>query len=117
MAAGLYDLLIEAGTDYDRVLTLTDQTPERVPLDLTGCHVRAQIRPNHSRNAPLLHDLAPNLAITNPAGGVIALRIPGEASAAWAWRTGVWDLEVVDAGGAPLRLLKGAVRVSPEVTR
>jgi hypothetical protein len=45
------------------------------------------------------------------------LHIPGTVSSGWVWRTGVWDLELVDSGGKPLRLLKGAVKVSPEVTR
>ncbi|MET8006264.1 hypothetical protein [Nonomuraea glycinis] len=119
MAAAPYDLLIEQGTDYDRVLTLHSQAEGRPPLDLTGCQVRAQIRPHHGPDAGLLHDLATagGLTITDPANGKVTLSIPGSVSALWAWRTAVWDLEVVDSGGKPLRLLKGAVRVDPEVTR
>ncbi|MFI6634264.1 hypothetical protein ACIBI7_35745 [Nonomuraea fuscirosea] len=45
------------------------------------------------------------------------LHIPGATSAAWTWRVGVYDLELVDVGGRPLRLLQGAVRVTGEVTR
>ncbi|MFG1977047.1 hypothetical protein ACGFJC_47610 [Nonomuraea fuscirosea] len=117
MAAAVFDLDIEQGTDYQAVLTLTDLTPDRQPVDLTGCQVRAQVRPNHAPGAGLLHDLAEQLAITDAAAGQIMLHIPGDVSSGWDWRVGVYDLEVVDAGGRPLRLLKGAVRVSPEVTR
>ncbi|MET7335983.1 hypothetical protein [Nonomuraea sp. NPDC005650] len=117
MAAAVYDLLIEQGTDYDRVLTLTDLTPDRRPLNLTGCQVRAHIRVNHAPGAALLHDLGPQLVITDAAAGKVRLSIPGPVSAGWGWRAGVYDLEIVDAGGKPLRLLKGAVKVSPEVTR
>lgn len=117
MAAAVYDLLIEQGTDYQRLLTLTSRAEGRPPLDLTGSLVRAQIRANHAPDAGLLHDLADQLTITDPAAGKLQLRIPAAVSSAWMWRAGVWDLELVDAGGTPLRLLKGAVRVSPEVTR
>ncbi|MEU0568112.1 hypothetical protein ABZ297_22385 [Nonomuraea sp. NPDC005983] len=118
MAAATYDLLIEQGTDYDRVLTVRSQASGHPPLDLTGCTVRAHVRAHHGADAPLLYDLATGgLAITDAAAGKVALHIPGETSAAWTWRIGVSDLELVDAGGRPLRLLAGAVRVTGEVTR
>ncbi|MEU4332181.1 hypothetical protein [Nonomuraea dietziae] len=118
MVAAAYDLLIEQGTHYERVLRLTTKPPDPAPLDLTGSTVRdIRVRPG----APeLLYELSAangRLVITNPAGGVIRLRIPGEDSTAWTWRTAVYDLELVDAGGQSLRLMRGAVRVSPEVTR
>ncbi|MGW0486215.1 hypothetical protein [Nonomuraea sp. NPDC003214] len=118
MAAAAYDLLIEQGTDYECRFILT-QGVDKEPIDLTGAQVRAQIRTNHSAAAPLLHDLAAagHLTITDAAAGIATMLIPGAVSAAWEWRVGVWDLELVDAGGRPLRLLRGAVRVSPEVTR
>ncbi|MFI0418044.1 hypothetical protein [Spongiactinospora sp. 9N601] len=120
MAAAPFDLIIEQGTDYETRLTLTHKpAPDApaVPVDLTGCSLRAQIRPHRGADAGLLYDLGGGLAITDPAAGHARLFIPGEDSAAWTWRTGVWDLELLDAGGRPRRLLQGTVRVDPEVTR
>jgi hypothetical protein len=54
MAAAVYDLVIEQGTDFERLLTLTQETEGDPPLDLTGCTFRAQIRPNHAADAGLL---------------------------------------------------------------
>ncbi|GAA3306122.1 hypothetical protein [Nonomuraea dietziae] len=89
------------------------------PLDLTGCTVRAHIRIHYGADAPLLYDLATGggLAITDAAAGKVTLHIPATVSATWMWRVAVYDLELVDAGGHPLRLLRGAVRLSREVTR
>ncbi|MEU6712960.1 hypothetical protein ABZ897_15880 [Nonomuraea sp. NPDC046802] len=119
MAAATFDMLIEQGIDYDYVLTVRSQAEGRPPLDLTGCTVRAHVRAHHGADALLLYDLATGggLAITNPAAGKMALHIPAETSADWSWRVGVYDLELVSAGGQPLRLLRGAVRVVGEVTR
>ncbi|MGA4995867.1 hypothetical protein [Nonomuraea bangladeshensis] len=119
MAAATFDMLIEQGTDYDYVLTVRSQADGRPPLDLTGCTVRAHVRAHHGDDAPLLYDLATGggLAITDPPGGKVTLHIPATTSAGWEWRVGVYDLELVDAGGRPLRLLAGAVRVTGEVTR
>ncbi|MFI6536666.1 hypothetical protein ACIBHY_29740 [Nonomuraea sp. NPDC050547] len=119
MAAATYDLLIEQGTPYDRVLTLRSRAEGRPPLDLTGCSVRAQVRAHHGADAALLYDLATGggLTITDPAAGKVALHVPAAISASWGWRVGVYDLELVAAGGQPLRLLQGTVRVTGEVTR
>ncbi|MEU4703322.1 hypothetical protein [Nonomuraea dietziae] len=120
MAAATLDLLIEQGTDYELALTLASKAPDPGPLDLTGCQLRAHVRPHHGADAPLLYDLSTSngrIVITDAAGGQATLRIPGQESAGWEWRQAVYDLELVDAGGRQKRLLQGAVRVDPEVTR
>jgi len=40
-----------------------------------------------------------------------------QLSAAWTWRTGRWDVELVDGAGAVTRLAEGFVIVHPEVSR
>ncbi|MFD9948826.1 hypothetical protein ACFWYW_46755 [Nonomuraea sp. NPDC059023] len=118
MGAAHYDLLIEQGTHYERLLRLTSRE-SGAALDLTGCVLRAQVRVRHS--APdVLYELTQangRLVITDAAAGLAQLTIPAADSAAWPWRAGVYDVELVDAGGRPVRLMKGAVIVSPEVTR
>ncbi|WP_327586960.1 hypothetical protein OHA25_08105 [Nonomuraea sp. NBC_00507] len=87
MAAASYYLLIEQGTDYDRVLTLRSQAEGRPPLDLTGCTLRGHVRAHHGADALLLYDLATGggLTVTDAAAGKATLRIPAATSTGWTW--------------------------------
>ncbi|MER6830833.1 hypothetical protein ABT352_32905 [Streptosporangium sp. NPDC000563] len=119
MAAGIFDLDIEQGSDCTWVLTLTSKPPDPQPIVLTGYTARAQIRPSRGRDTAVLHELTTangRLVIDGPAG-TITIHIPGDESTPWVWTEGVYDLELVSPSGAPTRLLMGAVRVDPEVTR
>lgn len=111
MAALRYDLLIEQGSTYRRSVPVLDDTG--APLDVTGWSVRGQIRLTHD-SPTTVYDLGPHLTVT---GTAVELVIPAEASSAWVWRWGVYDVEIVDPGGSPTRLIQGSVGVSPEVTR
>ncbi|MEU8378284.1 hypothetical protein [Streptosporangium sp. NPDC048865] len=119
MAAGIFDLDVEQGSDCTWVLELTSKPPDPQPLVLTGYSARAQIRPNRGRDTAVLHEMTTSngrLTIDGPAG-TITIHIAGADSTPWVWSEGVYDLELVSPDGAPMRLLKGAVRVDPEVTR
>ncbi|MEU4549932.1 hypothetical protein [Nonomuraea dietziae] len=89
MVAAHYDLRIEQGAHYERVLRLSNQDAG-APLDLTGCTVHAQIRVRHGVPGPLYELTTANgrLVITDPAAGLVRLRIPADDSATWAWRAG-----------------------------
>ena len=88
------------------------------PIDLTGCTARMQVRSEVESPAVLLELTTENggIAIDGPAGK-LTLRISPTATAAIAWESGVWDLEVVHPSGDVTRLAQGAISVSPEVTR
>lgn len=111
MAALDYDLEIEQGATYRLTIPVLDE--DHRPLDVTGWSVRGQIRAHHG-SAHVLYDLAARLATAGP---TVVLDIPGDDSVAWVWRTGVYDIELVDPGGGSVRLAQGRVVVSPEVTR
>lgn len=49
--------------------------------------------------------------------GTIDVRISAQETSAYAWKNGVWDLELIAPDGTVTRLLEGGVSVSPEVTR
>ena len=88
------------------------------PIDLTGCTARMQVREEIESPTALL-------SLTTESGGIvlggvagtIELFISDEASAAFTWLSGVWDLEIEFASGEVRRLVQGTVSVSPEVTR
>jgi hypothetical protein len=113
MPAAPYAIAIEQGAKYRTTLTLTDR-------DLTGCSARMQVREAFTSPQALL-DLSsePGEGITITPGppGVIEIVITSVQTAAMTWRSGVYDLELTDAGGEVERLLEGSVTVSPEVTR
>ena len=89
------------------------------PVDLTGYSLRMQIRPSPG-SATLYYEANEanqRLVKVSPEIGQFALYIPAAESSAWAWRRGVYDLEITHvASGIVKRLLEGAVTVSPEVT-
>jgi hypothetical protein len=111
MAAGRYDLFIEQGATFRRLLTLKANA---VAIDLTGYTVRSQIRPGAGSDT-LLHDMTPDLVVT-PLTGQIELVIPATDTALFTWKKAVWDLEIVEPGGDVIRVLKGSVTNDLEVT-
>lgn len=110
MTARSFTLRIEQGSDYQVTVPVLGDGDQ--PLDVTGWTVRGQIR--CTLDSAVEHDLASGLEVT---GSNVTLSIPAEISSAWAWRQGVYDVELVDPDGNPTRLLTGHVLVSPEVTR
>lgn len=116
MAAGSYDLYIEQGATFRRTLTVK---AAGVPINLTGYTARAQIRAKVA-DAAVLHEIT--CEVVAGSGGQIILSITDEDTAAFTWKSGVWDLELETpftppATGEVTRLLKGLVEVDPEVTR
>ncbi len=113
MPATVWDITIEQGATWTTSLTLTGR-------DLTGCSARMQIRETVSSPSTLLSltsSPAAGIAITAGPPGVITITITAAQTAAMAWKHGVYDLELVTAGGEVERLLKGDVTVDFEVTR
>ena len=117
MSAGQLDLTIEQGADWSIGILVTRAG---VALPLTGYSARMQIRAKVTSTDVLL-------SLTSAVGGGIdvggsptnrlAVHIHHSTSSAWTWRKGVFDLELIDGNGEVIRLLEGAVVVSPEVTR
>jgi hypothetical protein len=116
MKPAAYDIEIIQGQTFDCPVVWKDGDGE--PIDLTGYSARMQIR--RSKASPdVLFELTTGngrIAIDGPAGKA-TLTITAEESAAFTWRRGVYDLELVAADSVVRRLLEGAVEVNREVTR
>ena len=83
------------------------------PIDATWT-ARGQIRARASDTA-VLHQFAADVTALE---GAVVIAVDPEESAAWDWRIGVYDVEVVNADQSlTLRVAQGRVIVSPEVTR
>lgn len=97
---------------------LTWKSPSGVPIDLTGCTARMQVRPEVESPTVLLELTTANGGITlGGVAGTIELFVSDDASTLFTWTAGVWDLEIEFPGGDVRRLAQGSISVSPEVTR
>lgn len=117
MTAAYYKIQVEQGATWRRVLTVKDEAGEAV--DLTGYTARMDVRESADSHEPLLRlGTGTGGGITvDGAAGQVTLLIADETSAAWAWRHGVYDLELESPGGEVERLLRGEFVVDREVTR
>lgn len=98
--------------------TWTFQSPSGAPINLTGCIARMQVRANITDPVALVNLTTGNGGITlGGAAGTIGLYISDAATAAFTWKVGVWDFELVWPNGDVDRLAQGTITVSPEVTR
>lgn len=89
-----------------------------VPIDLTGCTARMQVRSEVESPDVLIELTTENGRITlGGVDGTVDLLISAADTAAIDWDGGVFDLEIVHPGGQVTRLAEGSVSVSPEVTR
>jgi hypothetical protein len=99
-------------------LTVTWKDSAGTAINLTGYSARMQVRETYSSTSTIV-SLTNGSGITlGGAAGTIAIAISATTTAALtAPFSGVYDLELVSAGGVVTRLLQGAATVSPEVTR
>lgn len=114
-------LKIFQGATFTKSLTwkaAPDEDSARVPVDLTGCTARMQVRTKVGASIPLLSLTTENGGISlGGTAGTIGLLIDADDTAELSWTSGVYDLEIVHPGGQVRRLMYGSVTVSPEVTR
>ena len=126
MIAGIYNITIEQGSTFVRLISIEqpdlDADPTGAtfePFLLNGYSARMQIR--RTVESPTVM-----LSLTSPSGGIIIS--PGTpenelsitisaAVTATLTSSGVYDLEIVDAGGLVSKVIRGTVTLIPEVTR
>ena len=126
MIAGIYNITIEQGSTYVRLISIEqpdlDADPTGAtfePFVLTGYSARMQIRRTVESSTVML-------SLTSPSGGIIispgtpenelSITISAAVTAALT-SSGVYDLEIVDAGGLVSKVVRGTVTLIPEVTR
>lgn len=126
MIAGIYNITIEQGSTFVRLISIEqpdlDADPTGAtfePFVLTGYSARMQIRRTVESSTVML-------SLTSPSGGIIispgtpenelSITISAAVTAALT-SSGVYDLEIVDAGGLVSKVVRGTVTLIPEVTR
>lgn len=116
MSAGVYNFAIEQGTTFRRTLTLKDNAGALI--NLTGYSGRMQIRAEVDSATVMLSMTTSNGRIVlGGAAGTVQWYISDTDTALLA-SDGVYDFEIVNGStGDVTRVLKGKVRLDPEVTR
>lgn len=123
MIAGVYNLFIEQGATFTRLIEIEYPDPDDVtvmlPYDLSGFSASMQIRRTIDSTTSQITLTSSNGRIEmQPNGTENALRLnltPQETSTLTS--DGVYDIEIQDGSGNIQRILRGDVRLSLEVTR
>jgi len=123
MIAGIYNLFIEQGATFTRLIEIEYPDPADVttmlPYDLTAHSASMQIRRTVDSSTAQITLTDTNGRIEmQPSGTENAMRLtltPDETSTLTS--DGVYDIEIEDANGDIQRILKGTVTLSLQVTR
>ena len=115
MAAGKWNITIEQGATFDKLITITE--PDGGLMNLTGFSARMHIRREVETASTIIELTDANGRIElGGALGTVRLLISAADTAAID-DDGVYDLELVSGSGVVTRLLKGKARLDYEVTR
>lgn len=123
MIAGIYNLFIEQGATFTRLIEIEYPDPEDVttmlPYDLSGHSASMQIRRTVDSSTAQITLTDSNGRIeVQPNGSDNAMRLnltPDETASLTS--DGVYDIEIEDANGNVQRILRGTVTISLQVTR
>lgn len=117
MPAAKIKLYIYQGATFEKSMTWKTGKPA-VPVDLTGCSARMQVREKLEAAAVLLELSTTNGRITlGGTAGTVNLRVEAVDTTDIDWKNGVYDLMIEFADGTVRPLAAGPVVVHPAVTR
>ena len=126
MIAGVYNITIEQGTTFYRLIDVMEPTvldPDVYEaFNLTGYTARMQIRRTVDNSTPMLSLTSPTasgngITVMDGANNAISINITA-ATTATLLTSGVYDLEIIKTStGAVSRLIQGTITLSLEVTR
>ena len=126
MIAGTYNMTIEQGSTFGRLISVeqpdlvTDPTGATFkPFLLNGYTARMQIRRNVDSSTAMLSLTTENGGITiNPGTANTEIKLSVTATnTALLTSDGVYDLEIISSLGEVSKVIRGIVTVIPEVTR
>lgn len=131
MIAGVYNITIEQGSTFGRLISVeqpdlvTDPTGQTFQnFNLVGFTARMHIRRTINTESPMITlttengriAINPNIAAYPAKNNEISLSITA-ADTATIITSGVYDLEIISAGGTVSKVIRGDVTLIPEVTR
>ena len=110
-----YDWVVNAGSDSERVFRVLDSDFQ--PLSLTGYTAHMQVRPYMSSSKVADELTTENGRIVIEDTGRVRVFLTHEATSQYAFKDGVYDIEIVAGNGDVTRIVGGRIIVRKEVTR
>lgn len=114
MAAAEYNIYCDQGSTLSLTLTYKDST--EAPVNLTGYTARMQVRTSYNATDTLLNLTNGSGLTLGGSAGTIAVSVSATTTATLPTGNFVYDLEIVQ-GSTVTKLIRGAFRVRPEVTK
>lgn len=110
MSAGIHNILLEEGSNFQRILTI--ESSPGVPLNLTGYTFASKMKRNIADSVPALTF---TIAVSNAAAGQVTWSATAAQTAALAPQVHHYDVDMTH-GSTTTRILEGQAWVSPSVT-
>ena len=111
--AGISNIFIDAGADYNTTVTVTDGTG--AVYDLTGYTAAAQIRKIYESSAATVSFTV--AFASDRTTGQLDLTLTGAQTAAVTAGRYVYDLLITSSAGAKTRVVEGIAQINPRVTQ
>lgn len=111
MPAGILNLNIDQGANFDQTMTLFETQTE--VMNLSGFKIRAEIRKHFASSSFVPF----TLEVPNPLDGKVILRLTSTQTSALEPGVYLYDMETEDQSGSVSRVLQGRVIVSAQVTK
>ena len=115
MALSTYDISADQGSDLDTVITYTDDSA--VPVNLTGCSARMQVRKFAGSSNSRLNLTSSSGITLGGAAGTIRIVVSAAALSLVPAGSYRYDIELVDTTQTVLKILSGDFVVNAEVTK
>lgn len=113
--AGILNLVIDQGADFELPIIYKR---DDIPVDITGCSVRAQFRPSFTSEELVFDASTFNGFITlDPLLGVINFTLPFTTTTNPSHDSGVWDMYLYFPNDKRIKLLTGTFKINWSVTK
>lgn len=109
--ATIANLVIDQGTTFNSVVTLTDQTG--TVLNLTGYTVASQFRKSYQSSTAISF----TASIYDAAAGKVSLQLTPAATIGVKAGRYLYDIELTSPTSEKIRALEGLVILTPEITK
>lgn len=116
--SGTYALHLYQGATVDR--TLTWENEAGTPYDITGWTAKMEIREREGGTVYATLTTTDGTIVLGGVAGTIRLLVDAATTAAWTWKSGVYDLLLTNPSPTPdqtTRLIGGPAILHPGVTQ
>lgn len=111
MTAGNYNIVIEKGATFSKILTLKDS--ENNPVDLTGVTPVAKLRERSQDNDSWTF----TVTVTDAANGLVSWVMAADVTATIDCSRGVYQMDLIYDDNSVERILTGTVAVNDYINR